>query len=159
MATPEAVKLFEKYRVLSGKELQARYEIYLETYVKNINIEAQACIHMAKKLYIPAVIRNTAALADAVIKLRHAKASSSCQKTLLDKVSKYLIETEKRLRELEAVTEKAHTIARTDARAVAYRDKVVPAMNALRTPVDALEMLLPADLWPVPTYVDMLFKL
>ena len=58
MNTPEAHALFEKYGVLSARELESRYEIYLETYVKHINIEAKTAIQMVKNLYIPTVIES-----------------------------------------------------------------------------------------------------
>ena len=159
MATPEAEKLFEKYKVLSKKELHSRHEIYLEQYAKHINIEAQAAIAMVKQQYIPAIIEFTEDLARAIGKLKAASASFAVQKELLARVSVLLESANKKLAALEAVTKKAQGIEDVHERAESYRDKVFVAMGDLRKDIDALEQIAPKDLWPVPSYADMLFKL
>jgi len=159
MNTPEAVKLFGKYHVFSKEEIHSRYEIYLEQYVKHINIEAQASIYMAKRLYVPAVIHFTKELAGAVEKLKSVAAPAGVQKELLGKVSLLLESASKKLLALEEVTKKAQGVADLTVRGEVCRDKIVPAMNSLRSDIDTLETLMPADMWPVPTYAEMLFKL
>jgi glutamine synthetase len=81
------------------------------------------------------------------------------QKGLLAEVGKHLEAAGKKVAKLEAETMKAQAISAVDKQAAAYRDKVFPAMVDLRTDIDALEAILPADLWPVPTYSDLLFNL
>ncbi|HPW64666.1 MAG TPA: glutamine synthetase III, partial [Candidatus Omnitrophota bacterium] len=159
MASPEAVKLFEKHKVLSGGELHARHEIYLDGYVKHVNIEAQASVQMAKKLYIPSVIKFTDCLAGTIGRLRAVTASARVQKELLASVTELLESANDKLATLETAIVKAHHIEGLEARAFAFRDKVVTAMNALRKDIDALENIVPSELWPVPGYADMLFKL
>ncbi len=159
MASPEAVKLFEKYKVLSKEELHARYEIYLEIYVKHVNIEAQAAVQMVKRQYLPAVIKFTKDLAKTVSELKAAGAPFKVQKELLTKVSALLESANEKLEVLESSIEKAHAVADIAKRAEAFRDKVFVAMSALRKDIDALEGLVSANLWPVPTYAEMLFKL
>jgi len=159
MATPEAEKLFEKYKVLSKKELHSRYEIYLEQYAKNINIEARASIDMVRRQYLPAAIKHAGQLADAISKLKSVSGATTVQKAALASVSAHLASASKGLEALEAVLAKARGVLHTLNKAELYRDKVVPAMAAVRVDIDALEMLVPAELWPVPTYADMLFKL
>ena len=159
MATPEAVKLFSKYKVLSKEELLSRHEVYLEIYAKNINIEAQASIQMAKRQYIPAVIQFTSLLAKSIGRLKEIKSSGKVQENLLESVTENLESAEKNLNALEAILKKAQSVHAAEARAEGYRDKVVPAMNALRADIDALETIVPSDLWPVPSYAEMLFKL
>ncbi len=159
MATEEATKLFSKYKVLSKEELHSRYEIYLEKYAKDINIEAQCAIQMARRQYIPAVIQYTRELAETVGNLKSVSAPVSVQKELLTKVSVLLDSASNKTTDLEAVVKKAQATHEAKAKAIAFRDKVVPAMNDLRQDVDALETMLPASLWPVPTYAEMLFKL
>ena len=158
MATPEAEKLFSKYKVLSHTELHSRYEIYLEKYAKDINIEAQSSIQMVRRQYIPAVIGFTKELAQTVSSLKSVSAPVSVQKELLTKVSELLDSASNKVADLEAATEKAGSVHEAKARAIAFRDKVVPAMNALREDIDTLETFLPANVWPVPTYAEMLFK-
>ncbi len=159
MATPQAEKLFSKYKVLSKGELHSRYEIYLEHYAKTINIEAMAAIDMVRKLYIPAVVEFTGQLAQTVASLEEVSASSEIQKSLLDSVSSLLEAASEKLHALEVATKKAQDIKEAKAKAEAYRDRVFVAMGELRSEIDALEGLMPRSLWPVPTYADMLFNL
>ena len=158
MATEEAEKLFSKYKVLSKEEIHSRYEIYLEKYAKDINIEAQAAINMTRRLFIPAVICFTNSLAEAIGNLKAVSAPVSVQKELLTKISALLDSASNKVADLETVTKKAQTTHEAKAKAIVYRDKVVIAMNDLRQDIDTLETLLPASKWPVPTYADMLFK-
>jgi glutamine synthetase len=159
MANASAYKLFEKYKVLSKGELHSRYEIYLEQYAKHINIEAQTAISMVKQLYIPAVIRYTAELAKTVERLKAVEARTTVQESLLEAVSDFLESANEKLGELEAETKKAQGLTDAHKKAEAYRDKVFTAQIELRKDIDALEQILPASDWPVPTYAEMLFKL
>ena len=159
MNTPEAHALFEKYGVLSARELESRYEIYLETYVKHINIEAKTAIQMVKNLYIPTVIEYTGELAEIVNSLKTAGASTTVQSELLKKISGLLESATKKVETLESNTHAAHEISSTAKRAEAFRDKVFAAQTALREDIDELEKIVPTRLWPVPSYADMLFDL
>jgi glutamine synthetase len=159
LATEKAYKLFEKYEVLSRKELHSRYEIYVEHYSKQINIEALAAIDMVKKQFIPAAIEYATFLADSIESFASAAVPSPAQKDLLKKIGGLLASSYKNLTSLEAAVAKAQATADTVKKAEAYRDNVVTAMQALRADIDALEMLVPRDMWPVPNYADLLFKL
>ncbi len=159
MATPLAEKLFDKYQVLSPKELHSRYEIYLEAYVKHVNIEAQASVQMVRRLFVPAGMKFAAELAAGIGALKSATAPATVQKELLATVSGLLAAAAEKLAVLETAIEKAHHVAEVAKRAEAFRDKVVVAMNALRKDIDALEGVTPTEIWPVPTYAEMLFKL
>ncbi|MDO9515949.1 MAG: glutamine synthetase III [Syntrophales bacterium] len=157
--TPRCLKLFEKYEVLSSKELHSRYEIYVEIYAKQINIEAMTAIDMVKRQFLPTGIDYATLLADSSASLKGAGITALVQNDLLKKVSTLLASAYKNLAKLEAAAAKAKNTGETVKQAEVYRDKVVPAMKALRVDIDALEMLVPADMWPVPTYADLLFKL
>ncbi len=159
MANKDAIRLFEKYKVLSGDELHSRYEVYLEIYAKNINIEAQASIAMVKNQFIPAVIAYSAELANSVASLKAAGASTKVAKDLLDQVGELVESASKKLATLESITKKAQNEKEAKEKAETYRDDVVPAMNSLRADIDALETLVPTTKWPVPSYAEMLFKL
>ena len=154
--TPKAIKLFGKYNVLSKEELHSRYDIYVEQYAKHINIEALTSIQMSKRQFIPAAIRFVGELGAS---LAAAGKYGSVQKGLLEEVGKRLEAAGKKLAKLETETNKAQAIDKVDKQAAAYRDKVFPAMTALREDIDALEAIIPDDLWPVPTYSDLLFNL
>jgi glutamine synthetase len=155
----KAFALFEKYEVFSRKELHSRYEIYVEHYAKQINIEGLVAIDMAKKQFIPAGIEYATFLADSIGTMTAVSMSAPVQEDLLKKVNALLASAYKNLAKLEAAVAKAQATADTVKKAESYRDKVVPAMQALRTDIDAMEMILPGDMWPVPTYADLLFKL
>ncbi|MBI5015839.1 MAG: glutamine synthetase III [Deltaproteobacteria bacterium] len=154
--TPKAIALFEKYKVLSKEELHSRYDIYLEQYAKHINIEAQTAMQMTRRQYIPAVVRFMTELGQSV---KAAGELATVPKELLVEVSKLLTSANKSVQVLEKETAKAQTVAKVDKHAAAFRDKVVPALVRLRADIDALEARMPQDLWPVPSYSDLLFKL
>jgi glutamine synthetase len=157
--TDKSLKLFEKYEVLSHKEIHSRYEIYVEIYAKQINIEALTAIDMVKKQFIPVGIEYATFLADSIGSFNSASVSAPVQKDLLKKLSSILASSYKNLTKLEAATAKTQTITDTVKKAESYRDKVITSMQALRSDIDALEMIVPRDTWPVPNYTDLLFKL
>ena len=154
--TPKAIKLFEKYKVLSKEELHSRYDIYVEQYAKHINIEGQCALQMVKRQFIPAVIRFTTDLGASIAAVG---TGATVQKALLAEVSTLLESTAKKTKKLEQEINKAQKIAAVDKQAAAYRDKVFTTMQSLRLDIDALEGIMPDDLWPVPTYSELLFKL
>ena len=154
--TPKAIKLFEKYKVLSKEELHSRYDIYVEQYAKHINIEGQCALQMVKRQFIPAVIRFTTDLGASIAAVG---TGATVQKALLAEVSTLLESTAKKTKKLEQEINKAQKIAAIDKQAAAYRDKVFTTMQSLRLDIDALEGIMPDDLWPVPTYSELLFKL
>jgi len=154
--SPKSIKLFGKYKVLTKEELHSRYEIYVEQYSKHINIEAQAALQMVKRLFIPAAIRFTSELGSSIAAVGKG---ATVQKELLDKVTALLQSAAKKVKKLEEETAKAYAIGQVEKQAAAYRDKVFVTMQDLRKDIDALEGIMPRDLWPVPTYSDLLFKL
>ena len=156
--TPKSLELFEKYNVLTKEEMESRYEVYTEQYSMQINIEAMTALQMVKRQYLPAAALYTNELAETIDKVKKAGASAGYQEKMLGKVSGLLDSASAKLDTLEANTAKAQGMEGT-AQAECYRDEVFTAMNALREDIDALEEIVPADMWPVPTYCDLLFKL
>jgi glutamine synthetase len=98
-------------------------------------------------------------LADSVASFKAVSVAAPVQEDLLKKLSVLMASAYKNLGKLEVATAKAQGTADTVKKAETYRDQVVTAMKALRTDIDALEMIVPRELWPVPTYGDLLFKL
>ena len=158
MANKSAVSLFEKYGVLSARELHSRFEVYLEQYAKHINIEANASIQMTKTQYLPAVMQYVSELANDVTSVKEAGADVSVQSALLTEISGLLKSASKKLAALESATAKAVGTSDAEKKAEAYRDTVFTAQIELRKDIDALEQILPKSFWPVPTYADMLFN-
>ena len=158
LTTDKAVKLFEKFHIFTKVELESREEIIYETYAKTINIEALTMIDMAGKDIIPAVSAYTGDLANTVLAVKEAGATASTQVELLKKVDGLLTEAQAALETLQAETVKASAIEDVKAQAFYYKDTVKAAMDALRAPVDKLEMVVDSDIWPMPTYGELMFE-
>ena len=160
LTTPKAIALFEKFHIFTKAELESREEILYETYSKTINIEALTMLHMAKKQIIPAVIAYTTELATSISSVKDAcpVADTSVQEGMLIEISSLLAEMQKAVVTLEKAQEEAFAILDPKDNAVAYKDEVVPAMDAVRAPADKLEMLVDKDMWPIPTYGDLMFE-
>ena len=158
LTTDKAVKLFEKFHIFTKVELESREEIIYETYAKTINIEALTMIDMAGKDIIPAVSAYTGDLANTVLAVKEAGATASTQVELLKKVDGLLTEAQAALETLQAKTAKASAIEDVKAQAFYYKDTVKAAMDALRAPVDKLEMVVDSDIWPMPTYGELMFE-
>ena len=158
LTTPKAVALFEKFGIFTKAELESRVEILYETYAKTINIEALTMIDMASKQIIPAVVKYTKSLADTVNAVREAGADASAQIEILNDTSKHLSAMKAALKKLEEVDRTAATMEPGKEQAFYYREVVTKAMDDLRAPADALEMIVDKEIWPFPTYGDLLFE-
>ena len=158
LTTDKAAAMFEKFKVFTRAELKSRAEIKYENYAKAINIEARTMIDMASKQFIPAVIKYTKELADTVIAVKAAGADASVQAELLGEISGLLAKTKQALGELVQLTEQASSMSEGEQQARFYHFDVVPAMEALRTPVDRLEMIVDKEAWPMPSYGDLIFE-
>ena len=159
LTTDKAIRLYERFGIYNRAELESRKEIVYETYVKTIHIEAKTMIDMASKDILPAVMRYTKTLADTIASLESVGADSSVSKTLLKDTSALLSQASAALEDLKQ-KEADGNVLKKDARKQAffYRDEIVPAMEALRAPVDALEMKVDRSFWPMPGYADLLFE-
>jgi len=153
---PDVVRAFERFGVLNERELHARYEVALEQYNKTINIEAQLMVLMANRYILPAAYRFQGQLAETVAAVKAAGASARETRKALDEVTRLIDGAKTRVDQLQTLLEHE---ANGDAMKHAkwFRDKVVPAMATLREAGDALEVIVPQDLWPLPTYREMLF--
>ncbi|MDM8211608.1 glutamine synthetase III [Mediterraneibacter glycyrrhizinilyticus] len=158
MVTDKAVNLFERFGVFTKAELESRAEIQYETYAKAINIEARTMIDMASKQFMPAFIKYTKTLADTVNAVTAAGADASVQKEVLDEVTVLMGETKKALDALVKVTDEAASKEEGAMQANFYHSDVFPAMEALRAPVDKLEMIVDKEAWPMPSYGDLIFE-
>jgi glutamine synthetase len=160
ITTEKAVKLYETFGVFTRAELESRAEIEYENYSKVINIEAKTMIDMAGKQIIPAVIKYTTQLAGSLgaVKAACPEADTSVQSELLIESSALLSDMKVALAALTEITEKCSSMEEGAAQAHAYHDEVVPAMAALRAPADKLEMIVDKELWPFPSYGDLMFE-
>ena len=157
---PESVAAFEKFGVFTKTELESRAEIEYETYAKTINIEAKAMIDIAGKQIIPAVIKYVTSLAQSVsaVKAAAADVDVSVQTELLTETSALLSDAKVALAKLIDETDKAGAMEEGRDQAVYYRDVIKTAMDELRAPVDKLEMIVDKEMWPMPSYGDLIFE-
>jgi glutamine synthetase len=153
----ENVDVLKRHNVLSKNELHARTDILLENYSKSINIEANVTLSIAKRQILPVCIDYCANLAASAGIIADAGASNKSVKKSLEKVSGLVNDLDEAVELLEAAIQKAHSMTKVNLQARSYRDDVVPAMAKTRLAADALEALVDADLWPLPSYAEMLF--
>ena len=159
LTTEKAVNLFEKFGVFTKAELESRTEIQYEAYAKAINIEARTMIQMASKQLIPAVIKYATSLAKSINEVKAAcGAAVSVQVGLLEKVSVLLEESQAALDKLINRTSAAAAMPMGRDQAVFYHENVTTAKEALRKPIDELEMIVDKEMWPYPSYADLLFE-
>ena len=160
LTTDKTVNLFEKFGVFNRAELESRAEIKYETYAKVINIESRSMIDIASKHIIPAVIKYITSLANSINEVKSACAfvDVSVQSELLEESSKLLADTRMALKRLIELTDEATKMKRGKEQAEFFRNEVVPVMEALRRPVDELEMIVNKEMWPMPSYGDLLFE-
>ena len=159
LVTDKAVNMFEEFGVFTRAELESRVEVKYEAYAKAINIEAKAMIDIARKQIIPAVIKYATSLAASITAIKAAGLDEvEVQTELLKETNALLKETKDALAALEKVEDEAVSMEEGEAQARFYHFTVTPAMEALRAPVDKLEMIVDKEMWPMPSYGDLLFE-
>ena len=160
LVTDKSVNLFEKFGVFTRAELESRAEINYETYAKAINIEARAMIDIASKHIIPAVIKYITSLATSINQVKEAcgDVCVDVQTELLSESSGLLSDTRDALKLLIEKVDKVAEMPHGREKAEFFLYEVVPVMNDLRTPVDKLEMIVNKEMWPMPSYGDLLFE-
>jgi glutamine synthetase len=155
LIAPGAVKTFEKFKVLTERELHARFEVNLEAYCKTLNVEAQLMVLMANRYILPAGLEYQRRVAESVAAVKAAGVASKEPKKLLDRLSKLIDQFRLQTEALSSALE--HVSGSTQKHARHTRDAIVPKMVALRELGDQIELVMPHELWPLPTYREMLF--
>ncbi|MBU5469809.1 glutamine synthetase III [Falcatimonas sp. MSJ-15] len=160
LTTDKSVKLFERFGIFTKAELESRAEVLYETYAKTINIEALTMVDMASKQIIPAVITYATELATSINEVTAAlpDADVSVQTELLTETQALLSDTKVALAKLTDVQAKGAAMPDGKEQAEYYRDVVKTAMDELRAPVDKLEMIVDKEIWPLPSYGDLMFE-
>jgi glutamine synthetase len=155
LITPESVELFERYGVFNERELHSRYEVRLEQYALTIAVEAKLALEIGSTVILPAAIRYQTELAQNVATMKAA--GFPAEMSLLGQVSTPIADLTSALSGLKAGL--AVHVEGSFAEALHARDSLLPAMDAVRAAADALEAIVADDLWPLPTYQEMLFIL
>ena len=155
LITPEAIAVFEKYGVFNERELHSRYEVRLEQYALTIAVEAKLALEIGTTVILPAAVRYQTELASNVATLKAAGMEPSL--TLLEEVSAPIADLTTALGTLK--TALGEHIEGSLEEATHAREALLPAMAAVREAADALESVVADDLWPLPTYQEMLYIL
>lgn len=158
LTTEKSIRLFERFGIFTKAELESRAEILYETYAKTINIEALTMVDMANKQLVPSVMAYVRELSETVNAMNTAGADISATGALLHRVTGLLNEMQSARITLSDIEKKGAVMERGREQAFYYREKVVPAMDALRKPADELERIVDKAYWPFPTYADLLFE-
>ena len=148
------VAVFEAYDVLTEAELESRKDILSEQYALTLNVEAATTESMAKTMVLPAALRYLAEIGEGAESAEDLGLDTSGAKALAEGVVTQVNALQKALGTLAKARAAAHKAA---DESMAMKDKVIPALTKVRAACDALEKEVPADLWPLPTYREMLF--
>jgi glutamine synthetase len=156
LVKPAVVRVFEKHRVLTERELRARYEINVEAYVKTVNVEAQLMVLIAERYLLPAAFAYQTQVATNVAAVKAAGGSAAAGETTLGRLCPLVDRLRDHTDALKHVLEHNGGGGAED-HARYMRDEVIAHMTALRDTGDQLELMVPSDQWPLPTYREMLF--
>ena len=152
---PESLALFEKYKVFNDREMHSRYEVGLEQYALTIHVEAKLSLEIGSTVILPAAIRYQTEIAQNVATLKAAGMEPST--ALLEDVSTPIADLVSALADLKKGLEDHSAVSAMDE--ASHAQSLLPAMDAVRAAADSLEGVVADDLWPLPTYQEMLYIL
>jgi glutamine synthetase len=152
----DTIDLFTKYKVYTEKELNSRFNILAEAYAKTLNIEANTAIMMARQMILPAALRYQKEVADSVAAAKSAGVPNPPGADTLSTLSGATADLQKSVAALEKA-QAHHGDGDAFSHAKHMREHVFPGLSEVRKAADRLETIVADDLWPLPTYREMLF--
>ena len=155
----KSIDLFAEFGVLTEDEVRSRYEVKLEKYNKIMNIEIRAMKRLVRRDYLPAINRYAAKLANGITSIRNVlpEGDTSFMEDKLKKLVEGAAEINRQLEKLHSLHRASLEVADQQERANMNAHEIVPVMDALRAAVDAMEIIVEREAWPVPTYNEILF--
>ena len=154
------VQLFQKHKVHTLTEIEARYKIQMEDYCKVLNIEVMTMLEMVRKEITPAVINFIKDVSDSALSMKNLIGEAAkTQVELVKELSVLIDELTCNTRTLEETAAKVKDCDNVTDSGKFYTDSVIPAMNEVRRVADKLETIVGTDYWPFPTYADLLFRI
>lgn len=154
----KAIRLFEKYNIYTEKELKSRYAIKMQKYSYLTDIEARTMLSMAKTKILPASLQFSENLMDDIKDLKALDLNADTESAILSEVRKNVDGLYKNITMLSRKLEETRKIEDYEEKAINYRDEVIKYMDKLRNNADNLEQIVPKNLWPIPTYVDIFLE-
>lgn len=151
----EVLELFERFNVLSRREMISRYEVYAEQYVASVNVESNLVIEMVRTQIFPAAIRYQNELAMSLANLKSVGIEPD-HKTI-DSVTQLIADLQNGVADLASLKSQEKQFKDIQEHCFFVKDELLPRMAEIRQTVDALEGFVADDLWPLPTYQEMLF--
>ena len=155
----KSIDLFTEFGVLTEDEIRSRYEVKLEKYNKIMNIEIRAMKRLVRRDYLPAINRYAAKLANGITSIENVlpEGDTSFMKDKLEKLVAGAAEINRQLEKLHELHYASLEVADQQKRADMNAHEIIPVMDALRAAVDAMEIIVEREAWPVPTYNEILF--
>jgi glutamine synthetase len=151
----QVVKLLDRFKILNEREVHARYEVFLENYNKTVNVEGQLMVLMANRYITPAALTYQRQIGESVAAVKAGGGTTVQGKKLLATYTKLLDKFRSETDTLAAALD--HNGGSAEKHAKYMRDKVIPIMSKVRALGDEIELLTPHEIWPLPTYREMLF--
>jgi glutamine synthetase len=153
----ENIALFEKYKVMTAREVESRYNIILEGYNKTINQEGQTTLDMGRRQLLPACILYQGHIAESISEAKDLVGESVVKEQIehLKEVATLTSSLKSKLDALEKALD--HEDSDVLKHATHFKDSVIPKMNEVREVADKLELIVDSQYWPIPTYAEMLF--
>ena len=156
--TKKSIELFNKYNIYTEKEVMSRYAIKMNKYSHWIDIEAYTMNLMAKSEILPVCLRYSEMLSKDIASLESLHMVTDIEKDILEELRKYTNNLYKNIKELNKKLEKARIIDDFEEKAMYYKNEIIESMNDLRNNVDSLELIIPKEMWPMPTYSDIFLE-
>jgi len=159
----EMISVFEENNVLTRRELEARYEIQLETYLRKVQIESRVIGDLAMNHIIPIAIRYQNQLIENVMGLKEvldSKTFQSLSKTQTDtirEISGHIIDIKNMVQSMVETRKEINKYDLMEQKAIEYRERVFPFFEKIKYEVDKLELLIDDEMWPLPKYRELLF--
>jgi len=155
------INLFVNNNIYTEVEMHARYEILLEEYSKVINIEALTMVDMTRKQILPAVTKFMKELSDTIISKKAVGLANSCdmEKGTLTQISGFANKLYEEVEKLNTLLTKVDNYTDALENATFYKSQIIPAMEAVRSAADSLELLVGKEYWPFPTYSDLIYRI
>ncbi|MDE0839580.1 MAG: glutamine synthetase type III, partial [Kiritimatiellae bacterium] len=147
--------LLKKFKILSPRETESRYEVYAEQYISSVRVESNLVVKIANTMIFPAAAHYQGDLATTLLNMKDL--GRDLEHPTLDTVTGLMVSLQKATAELEALKAKEDDAKNINAHCIFVRDEILPKMLDVREHVDALEAIVPDELWPLPTYQEMLF--